>query len=116
MGLGITHPHWLIAMSDYVGDGGPIVGRPAEVLVPEADIAGLLAVRGSAYGSPLVNHQRIADLWSAYLRTEIKPEQAAMMMALLKVARLIQSPDHADSIHDLAGYVEVYRQIINEND
>jgi hypothetical protein len=37
-----------------------------------------------------------------------------MMMALLKVARLIQSPDHADSIHDLAGYVEVYRQIINE--
>ncbi len=111
---GITHPHWLMTMSDYVGDGGPIIGRPAEVLVPEADIAGLLAVRGSAYGSPLINHQRIAELWSAYLRTEIKPEQAAMMMALLKVARLIQSPDHADSIHDLAGYVEVYRQIINE--
>ena len=103
-----------MTMSDYVGDGDPIIGRPAEVLVPEADIAGLLAVRGSAYGSPLVNHQRIADLWSAYLRTEIKPEQAAMMMALLKVSRLIQSPDHADSIHDLAGYVEVYRQIINE--
>ena len=105
-----------MTMSDYVGDGGPIIGRPAEVLVPEADIAGLLAVRGSAYGSPLVNHERIADLWSAYLRHDIKPEQAAMMMALLKVARLIQSPEHADSIHDLAGYVEVYRQIINESE
>ena len=116
MGPGITPRHWLTPMSDYVGDGGPIIGRPAEVLVPEADIAGLLAVRGSAYGSPLVNHQRIAELWSAYLRTEIKPEQAAMMMALVKVARLIQSPDHADSIHDLAGYVEVYRQIINESE
>lgn len=99
-----------------MGAGGPIIGRPPEVLVPEADIAGLLAVRGSAYGSPLINHQRIADLWSAYLRTEITAEQAAMCMALVKVARLIQSPDHADSLHDLAGYVEVYRQIINESE
>jgi hypothetical protein len=103
-------------MSDYIGDGGPIIGRPAEVLIPEADIAGLLAVRGSAYGSPLINHQRIADLWSAYLRVNVTPEQAAMCMALVKVARLIQSPDHADSIHDLAGYVEVYRQIMNESE
>ena len=116
MGLGITPQQWPTTMSDYIGDGGPIIGRPAEVLVPEADIAGLLAVRGSAYGSPLINHQRIADLWSAYLRHDIQPEQAAMMMALLKVARLIQSPEHADSIHDLAGYVEVYRQIINESE
>jgi hypothetical protein len=114
VGVATTRQHWLTLMSDYVGDGGPIIGQPHEVLVPEADIAGLLAVRGSAYGSPLINHERISDLWSAYLRITITPEQAAMCMALVKVARLVQSPDHADSIHDLAGYVEVYRQIINE--
>jgi hypothetical protein len=34
-------------------------------------------------------------------------------MALVKVARLIQTPDHADSVDDLAGYAECYRQILD---
>lgn len=83
-------------------------------MINEPDIDDLLATRGQRYGSPAVNHARIANLWSAYLQTEVKPEQAAMMMALVKVARLIQSPTDEDSIHDLAGYVEVYRRIVNE--
>jgi len=83
-------------------------------VINEPDIDDLLATRGQRYGSPAVNHARIANLWSAYLQTEVKPEQAAMMMALVKVARLIQSPTDEDSIHDLAGYVEVYRRIVNE--
>lgn len=82
-------------------------------MINEPDIDNLLATRGQRYGSPAVNHARIANLWSAYLQSEVTPEQAAMMMALVKVARLIQSPTDEDSIHDLAGYVEVYRQIIN---
>ena len=34
----------------------------------------------------------------------IPPETVALMMALLKVARLIKSPEHLDSWVDLAGY------------
>ena len=34
----------------------------------------------------------------------ILPETVALMMALLKVARLIKSPEHLDSWVDLAGY------------
>lgn len=83
-------------------------------MINEPDIDNLLATRGQRYGSPAVNHARIANLWSAYLQSEVTPEQAAMMMALVKVARLIQSPTDEDSIHDLAGYVEVYRRIVNE--
>lgn len=68
--------------------------------------------RGRAYGHPLPNHQRIAALWSVVLEREVTPAQAALCMALVKVARLVQTPDHADSIHDLAGYAEVYRRIV----
>jgi hypothetical protein len=83
-------------------------------MINEPDIDDLLATRGARYGNPAVNHARIANLWTAYLRVKITPAEAAMCMALLKVARLIETPNDEDSIHDLAGYVEVYRRIVNE--
>lgn len=72
----------------------------------------LLAERGAVYGHPAVNHRRIAALVSAYLEHEITPEQAAMIVLLVKVARLIQTPDHMDSIADIHGYADCYKQII----
>ena len=73
----------------------------------------LLNDRGSVYGPPEVNHRRIAALVSAYLEHEITAEQAAMIVLLVKVARLIQTPDHQDSIDDIIGYAECYRQIVD---
>ena len=60
--------------------------------------------RQDTYGDPLTNHQRIADLWSVYLETEITPSQVALCLCLVKIARLIQTPDHIDSFIDLAAY------------
>ena len=77
------------------------------------DVDATLAQRGEAYGHPLPNHLRISRLWSVVLGVDVTPAQAALCMALVKVSRLVQTPDHADSIHDLAGYAEVYRQIID---
>ncbi|MEI8285880.1 MAG: DUF6378 domain-containing protein [Actinomycetes bacterium] len=67
--------------------------------------------RNKNYGSPLVNHQRIARLWSVWLETEITPAQAAMCLALVKVARLIETPDHLDSFVDLAAYASIAGEI-----
>lgn len=67
--------------------------------------------RNKNYGSPLVNHQRIAQLWSVWLETEITPAQAAMCLALVKVARLIETPDHLDSFVDLAAYASIAGEI-----
>jgi len=72
----------------------------------------LVAERGRAYGHPRPNHERIAALWSVILGTPVTAEQVALCMVQVKVSRLIQSPDHADSIDDIAGYAEVYRQIV----
>ena len=63
--------------------------------------------RDSVYGHPLENHQRIALLWQVILGTEISPAEVAMCMLAVKVARLIQTPDHEDSYIDLCGYAAI---------
>lgn len=67
------------------------------------------ARRGS-YGHPENNFARIAGLWNAYLNGKpdgpmpITSQDTALMMVLLKVARLLESPRHRDSVVDIAGY------------
>ena len=60
--------------------------------------------RARDYGDARTNFQRIADLWAPILDTPVIPEQVALCLAQLKVARIIQSPFHADSWVDLIGY------------
>lgn len=67
--------------------------------------------REKNYGSALTNHQRIASLWSTFLQTEVTPAQVAICMGLVKVARLIETPDHLDSFIDLAAYSAISGEI-----
>lgn len=69
--------------------------------------------RGAVYGSPLVNHQRIADIWSVILGTKVTPEQAVLCMLGVKLARLVQTVDHKDTIVDIHGYCDVL-EAVNE--
>ena len=73
----------------------------------------LVAERGRAYGHPRPNHERIAALWQPILGVEVTPEQVALCMVQVKVSRLVQTPGHPDSIDDIAGYAECYRQIVD---
>lgn len=72
------------------------------------------ADRQDIYGDPLTNHKRIADLWSVYLETEITPSQVALCLCLVKIARLMQTPDHIDSYIDLAAYGAIGGEISEE--
>ena len=61
--------------------------------------------RDGQYGSPENSFERIAKLWSAYLDKRINTVDVAMMMSLLKIARIKGSEYmSADSFVDLAGY------------
>lgn len=55
------------------------------------------------YGTPEDNFKTIAGLWSAYLGEEISSLDVAMLMALMKIAR-IKAGTKPDSFVDLAGY------------
>jgi len=61
--------------------------------------------RAATHGDAESNFHRIAELWSAYLGTDdITSIDVAVMLALLKVARIRSNPTHADNWIDMAGY------------
>jgi len=63
--------------------------------------------REEVYGTPLINHSRIAKMWSVILGQEVLPAQVALCMAATKIARLVESPDHLDSYVDGAAYLAI---------
>jgi len=66
--------------------------------------ARLTAVRGERYGHPSTNFARIASIWGPILDLQVSVQQVGLCLIALKLARLIETPDDEDSIHDLAGY------------
>ena len=55
------------------------------------------------YGKPEDSFGLIGKLWSTYLGVEITAKDVAVLMALLKIAR-IKTDTKSDSYVDLAGY------------
>jgi len=60
--------------------------------------------RAKDYGDALEMHRRIAAGWSEILGVNVKAHEAALCMAWLKIARLVEKPDHEDSYVDLVAY------------
>lgn len=63
--------------------------------------------RSAHYGEPDRNLAAIAGYWSVYLEMPLTTADVAAMMSLLKIARLQETIDHADSWIDLAGYAGI---------
>lgn len=60
--------------------------------------------RQENYGHPEKNFKQIAIYWSVYLDRDVSATDVALMMVLMKLARLQNKPDHDDSWVDIAGY------------
>lgn len=60
--------------------------------------------RDAEYGSPEDNFQLVARLWSIWLDTEVSSQDVAMLMILLKAARIRTGTATEDSFVDIAGY------------
>ena len=71
--------------------------------------------RDNVYGEPLINHQRIARGWEVILGTEISPAEVALCLAWLKIARLVETPDHMDSYIDLCAYGAIAGEIVEKS-
>jgi hypothetical protein len=75
--------------------------------------------RAVVYGDAKINHDRIAALWNAYITgkygvSSLEAIDAAIMMMLVKIARLEHTPNHRDSYVDIAGYAELGDWITND--
>ena len=64
--------------------------------------------REKTYGHPDKNLRTIAKMWNAYTESggerELNSKDVAVMMIILKAARLANDPSHRDSIIDICGY------------
>lgn len=69
--------------------------------------------RQQEYGKPENNFEIIAQLWSVYKGVIFSAHEVAMMMALLKVARIRNGGGSGDSYVDLCGYASIAAEIHN---
>lgn len=70
--------------------------------------------REQTYGSPDKNLQNIADMWSVYLNDtgrKLGTNDVCIMMMLLKMARLMNDPNHRDSQVDICGYAALMERV-----
>ena len=61
--------------------------------------------RADTHGDAESNFELIAAYWSAHLDVGIGPDDVAIMMTLMKLARAKANPGHADNWVDGCGYL-----------
>ena len=74
----------------------------AETILEEAQRL-IRGDRDQEYGDVSVSFERIANMWTAYLGTDVNEADVASMMILLKTSRT-RNGYHRDSFVDIAGY------------
>lgn len=74
--------------------------------------------RAGDYGRAIDNFARIAEMWTALMpvddqgcRIEFTPEDVSNMMICVKLARLVNTPGHTDSLVDICGYAALGSQV-----
>lgn len=70
--------------------------------------------RNHDHGEPENNFETIANLWSIYTGKELCSEDVAIMMILLKVARIASGKYNPDNYVDIAGYAACAGEIAEE--
>jgi hypothetical protein len=109
----------LAAMQTAQAEEADGVERRNPSLLERAD-AIINGDRQRDYGDKLQNFSQIAMLWQGTLATKlapdvaITPEDVALCMIQVKIARLAKTPDHEDSILDVAGYAGCYSLLQKE--
>lgn len=96
------------ALKDYLGDE-PILEEAHTIVNGD---------RRKVYSHPMINFERICRFWNGVLKEKMLPgqevteEDHALMMIGVKMARLMETPDHRDTIMDIAGYAQTYEMVV----
>lgn len=76
----------------------------------------ILGDREQDYGRPEDNFQTIANLWSIYKGCKYSSLDVAVMMCLLKIARIKNGGGSGDSYVDLCGYAAIAGELYSKKD
>ena len=84
--------------------------------VLKAAIEATTVQRDKVYGSPDINFERIAKGLDIIFDRPVTKSQVSLVLAMVKLCRLVQSEDHADSWIDLAGYAACGAEVSDAKD
>jgi hypothetical protein len=104
---------WPVHASEGLGKpygdiNGSVANSPSPAAVILAEGIGLLeGERARQHGDKIGLHKTMAGLFSAYLDIPIKPSEAAMIEALMKVARTKHGLLNADDYRDGSAYMGI---------
>lgn len=69
--------------------------------------------RQSVYGHPADDFQKVVIMSEPIEQSNIDPRlKHALKMMQVKIARLLNTPHHIDSVVDIAGYANTYAMIL----
>lgn len=74
----------------------------------------LLDSREEVYGDRVTNMERVAQVFSGILGTEVRADQVPLLMVGYKTVRASQTPDYEDNVKDIEGYAIMFREVIGE--
>lgn len=75
----------------------------------------LVKERGNVYGHPYDDFGKVVEMAAPVLRSDIDPKlRHALYMVMVKIARLLNTPDHQDSIDDIYGYMKTYEMVLSK--
>lgn len=69
--------------------------------------------RAQVYGHPFIDFRRVADLKMVIADCPDPRMRHVLDMIAVKIARLIETPDHVDSLVDIAGYARTGCMVID---
>lgn len=84
------------------GKCGSVKDERGDVLLKAHDV--INGQRQNAYGDPEDSFETIAKLWSVWTGVDLSAHDAAVMMALMKIARMKHGAGSQDSYTDCCGY------------
>lgn len=72
--------------------------------------------RGEDYGSPHRTFTRIAMMQRQLMNCHNPAVRHALNMIIVKIVRLAETPDHMDSVIDIAGYARTIAMVLDEEE
>ena len=110
------YQHITCPVSEGMPETPANIRDPAATLLEQAHKI-VTGARRQVYGSPEDNFRCIAEIWTPILERRLRislrapdgtsrltADLIALLMVGMKAARLCETPDHADSWRDVAGY------------
>jgi len=71
--------------------------------------------RQNTYGHPADDFAKVVEMVAPIVDSNIDPRlKHALYMIQVKIARLLNTPEHIDSIVDIAGYANTYNMVLEK--